>query len=308
MAINVLNQPPQVERKRRITYQRTAWLLLAPALIFLIVTTQVPFLMTLYYSTLKWNLVIPGERPFVGLRNYINLLTEPANFVVLWNTLVLTFSVIGVTLVLGMILALLLNRVFLGRSLARTLLISSFFIMPVVTAVVWKNMLLHPVFGLLSELARALGTNPVDWLAQLPMFSIVIIVSWEWTPFAMLILLTGLQSLPQEQLEAAKIDGATPWQEFRHIVLPHMRRPLEVVVLLLTVFILQIFGEIFITTSGGPGTATTTLPYFIYQKAFAAYDIGLASAAGVLAVVATNIVASFVLRMISGNIQTKEAV
>lgn len=285
-------------RRFRITPSALMW----PALLYLILTTQVPFFMTVYYSLFRWNLVNPGSRPFVGLGNYLGLITEPQNLRVLLNTVVLTGGSLALTILLGGLLALLLNRPFFGRALVRTLLISSFLIMPVVTAVVWKNMLLNPVFGFFSWLVTQFGASPVDWLAQYPMWSIITMVTWEWTPFAMLILLTGLQSLPDDQIEAARLDGASPWQEFRFIVLPHWKQALEVVILLETIAILQVFGEIYGSTSGGPGVATTNLPYFIYQKAFGEYNIGVASAAGVIAVIFTNILAIFLLRMIGRNL------
>ena len=288
-------------------FRFTPSVLMWPALVYLIITTQVPFFMTLYYSFFRWNLVIPGNRPFVGFGNYANLFSDPNALRVLGNTLVLTFGVLVVTLILGGLLALLLNRPFAGRALVRTLLISSFLVMPVVTAVVWKNMLLNPVFGFFSWLATSLGAAPIDWLSRFPMASIITMVSWEWTPFAMIILLTGLQSLPEDQIEAARLDGAGPLAEFRYIVLPHWAQAIEVVVLLETIFVLQVYGEIYASTSGGPGVATTNLPYFIYQKAFAEYNIGLASAAGVIAVIFTNIVAVFLLRMISRNLSGRTA-
>ncbi|WP_407572229.1 carbohydrate ABC transporter permease [Deinococcus altitudinis] len=278
--------------------------LILPALLYLILTTQVPFFITIYYSFLNYNLTIPGDHPFVGFSNYAGLLSDPQNFRVILNTLVLTLGTLIITLVLGGLLAMLLNRPFFGRTLVRTILISSFLVMPVVTAVVWKNMLLNPVFGFLSWLVTQLGGVPVDWLAAHPMGSIIAMVSWEWTPFAMLILLTGLQSLPDDQIEAARLDGANPWQEFRHIVLPHWTQALEVVILLETISVLQVYGEIYASTSGGPGVATTNLPYFIYQKAFGEYNIGVASAAGVIAVVLTNILAVFMLRLISRNVSS----
>ena len=179
--------------------------------------------------------------------------------------------------------------------------------MPVITALIWKNSLLNPVFGLFSVVSRAFGVAPTDFLAQYPMASIIAMVTWEWTPFAMLILLTSLQSLPTDQLEAARLDGASDLQEFWYIVLPHWSRAFEVVVLLEAIFILQIYGEIYISTSGGPGTATTNLPYFIFQKAFGEYSIGMASAAGVLAVVLANIVTAFFLRLVNRNVTIREA-
>ena len=288
---------PPARRSFRLTPTALMW----PALLYLILTTQVPFLMTVYYSFFRWNLQIPGTRPFVGFANYADLLSEPQNLRILGNTLVLTAGALVVTLVLGAALALLLNRPFAGRALVRTLLMSSFLIMPVVTAVVWKNMLLNPVFGFFAWLAQILHVSAVDWLSVHPMGTIIAMVSWEWTPFAMLILLTGLQSLPEDQIEAARLDGATPWQEFRFIVLPHWTQALEVVILLETIALLQVYGEIYASTSGGPGIATTNLPFFIYLKGLVETNVGVASAAGVLAVIFTNVLAIFLLRLISRN-------
>ncbi|UBV45022.1 sugar ABC transporter permease (plasmid) [Deinococcus taeanensis] len=286
---------PSPKRGLRLTPMALIW----PAMLYLILTTQVPFFMTVYYSFFRYNLAIPGARPFVGLDNYRNLLSDPQNLHILGNTVVLAGGTLLLTLLLGATLALLLNRDFPGRALLRTLLISSFLIMPVVTAVVWKNMLLNPVFGFFSWLVTRLGGHPVDWLAQYPMASVIGMITWEWTPFAMLILLTGLQSLPDDQLEAARLDGASPWQEFRYVVLPHWTQAIQVVVLMETIALLQVYGEIYGSTSGGPGIATTNLPYFIYQKAFAEYNIGLASAAGVITVVLTNLLAVYLLKLIS---------
>ncbi|MFB9990971.1 carbohydrate ABC transporter permease [Deinococcus oregonensis] len=286
--------PPAPKRGLKLSPAALIW----PAMLYLILTTQVPFFMTVYYSFFRYNLVEPGNRPFIGLTNYQNLLTDPQNLRILLNTVVLAGGTLLLTLVIGALLALLLNRPFPGRSLLRTLLISSFLVMPVVTAVIWKNMLLNPVFGFFSWLVTHFGGTPVDWLAQYPMASVIAMITWEWTPFAMLILLTGLQSLPDDQLEAARLDGASPWQEFQHIVLPHWTQAIQVVVLMETIALLQVYGEIYGSTSGGPGVATTNLPYFIYQRAFAEYNIGLASAAGVITVILTNLLAVYLLRML----------
>jgi sorbitol/mannitol transport system permease protein len=288
------------------TSRLPALLLLVPALGYLIVTTQAPFILTIYYSLFRYSLVDPFRRPFIGLDNYVNLFTDPLSVPVLVNTLVLVLSVIALTVAFGAALALLFNRPFFGRNVARTLLIGPFFVMPVVTALIWKNSLLNPVFGLFGVIARAFGFEAIDWLAHFPMFSIVMMVTWEWTPFAMLILLTSLQSLPIDQLEAARLDGVNPFQEFWFIVLPHWTRAFEVVVLLEAIFILQIYGEIYIATSGGPGLATTNLPFFIFLKAFGEYSIGLASAAGVIAVILANIVTALFLRLINRNVTIAE--
>jgi sorbitol/mannitol transport system permease protein len=282
--------------------------LLGPAMIFLIICTQIPFLMTIYYSFRRFNLLNPDNQGWVGLRNYVSLLQDPVFWKSLSNTLVLVGSVLVVTVLFGLAFAMLFNQRFPGRDIARTLVISPFFIMPVVSALIWKNMLMHPVYGLFAWVAKLFGLEPVDWLATFPMQSIVMMVSWQWIPFALLILLTGLASLPSDVLEAAKLDGANAWQEFRFVIMPHLSQTISVVVMLESIFLLTIFAEIFASTSGGPGLETTTLPYLIYLKAFFEWQIGAAAAGAMFAVVLANIVSAFVLRSIARNLQTPKAV
>jgi sorbitol/mannitol transport system permease protein len=273
--------------------------LLRPAIIYLIILTQAPVLLTLYYSTINWNLLRP-DRPsrFVGLQNYLDFFTARDTGRIMVNTVVFSFSVVILTLVLGMVLALLLTREFRGRNLARTLLITPFLIMPTVSAVMWKNMLFNPAFGLISSTLALLGGPRIDWINQHAMASIIVIVTWEWTPFMMLILLSGLQSLAKEHLEAAQIDGARPTVTFRYIILPHLGRYIEIGVLLETLFVLNIFGEIFTTTTGGPANYTTTLTFNIYLEAFKRWNVGRASAFAVIAVIFANIITLLFLRVI----------
>ncbi|OUC07639.1 sugar ABC transporter permease [Litorilinea aerophila] len=267
-------------------------------MLFLVIVTQIPFVLTLYYSLRGWNLLRPDSDVFVGLRNFSRILSNREFYTVLANTVVLTLSVVVITLVLGMILALLLNRPFPGRGLVRTLLISPFLIMPVVTAVLWKNILLDPVFGLSAYVVSLLGLPAIDLIAQYPMQTIILIVSWQWTPFVMLILLAGLQSMPESILEAASLDGAGGLTMFRYMILPHLQRFIEIALLLETIFILNVFGVIFVTTSGGPGIATTNLPYQIFLEAFSRWNVGRASAYGVFAVILANILVLIFLRVI----------
>lgn len=287
---------------KKASRPNTLWLL-GPALAVLIVWTQIPFVLTIYDSFRRFNLLNPERQGFVGFGNFISLLTDHIFWTSIWNTLELVGLVLFFTVLIGLVLAVLFYQDFPGRALARTLVISPFFIMPVVSALIWKNMLMHPVYGLFAWMAQTLGQKPIDWLAQFPMQAIVIMVTWQWIPFAMLLILTGLQSLSREQLEAAKIDGANAWQEFRFIVVPHLAQTLSVVVMLETIFLLTVFAEIYASTSGGPGLETTTLPYLIYVKAFGEYRIGVAAAGAVFAVILANIVAAFVLRMIGRNLQ-----
>ena len=293
-----------LRRRKPFLAPPTFWLL-SPAVVFLVLWTQVPLVLTLYYSFQRFVLVNPDLRGFAGFGNHLSLVTDPAFWVSLERTLVLVLSSLGVTLVFGLALGLLFFQRFPGRAWMRTLAISPFFVMPVVSALIWKNMLMHPVYGLLSWLFRALGLPPVDWLAQYPMLSIVAMVVWQWIPFATLLVLTGLQSLPWDVLEAARIDGANPAQEFRYIVLPHLARTLSVVAMLESIFFLSLFAEIYTATSGGPGLATTTLPYLIFLKAFAEYRIGVAAAGAIFAVILANLVALFLLRFIGRNLRAE---
>ncbi len=270
-----------------------------PGIVFLALVTQIPFVLTIYYSLRGWNLLRPDSNAFVGLRNFSYILRSADFYTVLGNTLYLTLSVVVITLVAGMGLALLLNRSFFGRNIVRTLLISPFLIMPVVAAVVWKNMMMDPVVGLWAYVAHLLGMPAIDLLAQYPMQSIIAIVSWQWTPFVMLILLAGLQSMPESILEAASIDGASGFTMFRYMILPHLQRFIEIALLLEMIFILNVFGIIFVTTSGGPGLVTTNLPYQIFLEAFSRWNIGRASAYGVFAVILANILVLMFLRVIS---------
>ena len=188
------------------------------------------------------------------------------------------------------------------KNLLLLLIIAPFFVMPTVSALVWKNMLMHPVNGLFAWIARSFGLQPVDWFAQLPLFSITLIVAWQWLPFATLILLTALQSLDEEQQEAAEMDGASPVARFWYIVLPHLARAITVVILIQTIFLLAVYAEILVTTNGGPGYATTNLAFLIYRTALLSYDVGGASAGGVIAVILANIVAIFLIRAVAKNL------
>ncbi|WP_440855195.1 carbohydrate ABC transporter permease [Salinisphaera sp. RV14] len=300
---SVTTQTPAADAAKREKAKRApAKWLLAPAVIFLLVWMIVPLGMTLYYSFRNYNLMMPTMTGWAGITNYSILLTDPTFWSALRVTLLIVVCSLIVTVGLGLAFALLFHRNFFGRGVARTLAVAPFFVMPVVTGLIWKNMLFHPTFGLLAWLFRQFGATPIDWLAHLPLTSIIIMISWEWTPFAMLVLLTGLQSLPEDQLEAVRLDGANKWHEFRHIVIPHLGQVLYVVVMLESIFFLTSFAEIYTTTSGGPGTATTNLPYYIFQGTFAQYDIGMSSAAAIGAVILANIFAIFLIRFVAGNL------
>ncbi len=282
----------------------------APGLLFLVLVTQVPFVLAIWFSFTNWNLLRPGSSDFMGFdrmwRNYSRILTNPDFIAVLVNTLVLTVAVVVITFILGLGFALLLNRPFPGRALARTLLISPFLIMPVAAAVLWKNIMLDPSFGFFSYYLRFFGVRNFYALESFPMASVIAIISWQWTPFIMLILLAGLQSLPESNVEAARIDGASGLSMFRHIIFPHLTRFIEIALLLDTIFILSEFGTIFVTTAGGPGIQTTNLPYQIFLEAFSRQNVGRASAYGIFAVILANVVIVLFLRVLRRNATSGE--
>jgi sorbitol/mannitol transport system permease protein len=278
---------------------------LLPALIFAIIVTQLPFLGTLGISTLHWNILRPGELSFAGLGNYGTVFTDARLRAAVVNTVVLTTSVVVLSVLIGLVLAVLLDRKFPGRGVARTLLIAPFLVMPVAAALIWKHAIYNPTYGLLNGTLNWIagwfgGQGPtIDWVSTFPMAALVVALVWQWTPFMMLILLAGLQSQPGDVLEAATVDGASGMQIFRYMTLPHLRRYLELSVLLGSVYIVQTFDHVFTITQGGPGSATTNLPYEIYLTTFRKYEYGEAAAAGVVVVIGTIIIATFSLRLIS---------
>jgi sorbitol/mannitol transport system permease protein len=276
--------------------------MMAPSVILLLVWMIVPLAMTLWFSFLNYNLLNPANVSFAGLFNYQYFYTDPAFFQSIWNTLLIVVGVLLITVIGGIALALLLDQPIFGQGIVRILVISPFFVMPPVAALVWKNMIMHPGYGVFADISRFFGLQPVDWFAQYPLLSIIIIVAWQWLPFATLILLTALQSLDGEQKEAAEMDGANFVNRFIYLTLPHMARAITVVILIQTIFLLGVYAEILVTTNGGPGYATTNLPFLIYRTALLGYDVGGASAGGVIAVILANIVAFFLMRAVGKNL------
>jgi sorbitol/mannitol transport system permease protein len=270
---------------------------LLPALIFVIILTQLPFLATLVVSFMNWNAYYPDERGFAGFDNFRRVFTDTNTRQAVVVTILLTVSVVVISLLLGLGIALLLDRKFRGRGIVRTLMITPFLIVPVAAALLWKHALYNPEYGLFNGLLKAVfGENAPqpDWITNNPLWSIIAALVWQWTPFMMLILLAGLQSRPLDVVEAARIDGASSIQIFTSMTLPHLRQYIELSALLGAIYVVQNFDHVFTITSGGLGTAN--LPYFIYQTFYTAQDYGRASAAGVVVVIGTIIIATLALR------------
>jgi polyol transport system permease protein len=276
--------------------------LMAPAVVTLFLWMIVPLVMTIYFSLVRYNLMQPGEKTFLGLSNFEYFVTDPDFGPSVLNTLSLLGSVIAITVVLGIALALLVNEPFPGRGIVRVLLISPFFVMPTANALLWKHMMMNPIYGVLAQVWIFFGASPVDWLTNHPLLSVILMVAWQWLPFACLIFITSLQSLDRDQMEAAGMDGANALQKFWFLTLPHLGRPIAVVVMIEMIFLLSVFAEIFTTTGGGPGNESTNLAFLIFKQALMNFDVGVASAGALFAVLLANIAAVFLIRMIGKNL------
>ena len=280
--------------------QRLGKWALAPSLIALVSWAFVPLAIAIYFAFLRYNLQNDNTGWF-GLSNFHYFLSDPFFIKDLINTLVLVFSTLVITITGGVALAILLDQPFWGRGLVRVLMISPFFIMPTVSSLVWKNLIMHPVFGLFASIQKFFGAaQPLDWFAEVPLLSVIIIVSWQWLPYAALILLTALQSLDEEQKDASEIDGAGPLAYFRFIVLPHLSRPITVVILIETIFLMNIFAEIKVTSVGG---FAGNLTYLVFSQLNDANDVGEAAAGGLIAVILANLVSIFLVRIVGKNLE-----
>jgi sorbitol/mannitol transport system permease protein len=294
---------PQLLKKiaRQGAWKRRGPLL--PALVFMIIVTQLPFVFTLIFSFFNWNSYRPDDRHFNGIDNYKTVFTDPILRDAVIQTILMTVVVVLISLVLGFAIALLLDRHFFGRGIVRTLMIAPFLVVPVAAALLFKHGIYNPSYGLFNgiltwiwDIFGATAPQP-DIIGSHPSIAVEAALIWQWTPFMMLILLAGLQSRDPEIVEAARVDGAGAFAIFRSITLPHMRQYLELGALLGAIYIVQNFDSVFTITSGGLGTAN--LPYEIYQTFYQGHEYGIASAQGVVVVVGSLIIATFALRTVS---------
>lgn len=300
MSTGVLTKPQEKSKnlQRAGAWARRAPLL--PALLLIVVVTQVPFLFTIYYSLQDWNLLTSPKPRFVGLSNYGKIFGD-ANFrQAAVNTVEMTAGAVLLSFVVGLVLALLVNRNFRGRSIARTMLIVPFLVLPAASALLWKTSMLNANFGLVNFILSPFGVGHVDWVTRYPMASVIVTLAWQWSPFMMLILLAGLQGEDPTIVEAAKVDGAGSLQLFTNITVPHLRQYAELGIFLGAIYIVQSFDVVYLMTQGGPGGATTNLPYFLYLRAFRGFQIGEAAALSVVVLLATLLIATFALRVVSG--------
>jgi sorbitol/mannitol transport system permease protein len=297
-----LGTAPKHDELRRPWQRR---LPLLPALVFTVLLTQIPFLMSIWYSLTDWTIVPPTSRRYIGLDNYGDLPDDQFFRDAAWVTVVMTVSAVLASLVLGTLLAVLLDRKFFGRGVARTLLITPFLIMPVVAGLIWKNQMFSGLYGVVNWVTARVGMDSIEFVSRYPLGSIVVVLVWQWTPFMMLIMLAGLQSQPAEVLEAAKVDGASAFGTFRQLTLPHLRPYMELGTLLGTIYLIQVFDHVAVMTGGGPDS--TNIPYFVYQRSIGGgWEFGKASAYSIVVVVASIVVATIALRVLSRLLRGEE--
>lgn len=311
VAEQVTRHPSQARFPHSRSAARQRWarrLPLLPALIYMIVITQIPFVVTLYYSFQSWNLLSDAKSKFTGFSNYASVFTDSAYRSSLLVSVEMTATAVIISMVLAVALAVLLNQKVLGRGVARTLLITPFLIMPVASALLWKTTMLDPTYGLVNWLLSPFGISHEAWLSVHPLGSIIVVLVWRWTPFMTLIVLAGLQGQPLDVLEAARVDGAGTAAIFRRMTFPQLRPYIELGVLLGSIYIVNTFDEVYSMTQGGPGSATTNMPYYLYEQAFQAYDVGGAAALGVITVILTMVIATFALRLIASVFRFEEAI
>jgi polyol transport system permease protein len=279
---------------------------LLPALLFVVVLTQVPFVLSIWYSLTDWTVVPPGPRQWVGLDNYSNLFSDSFFGQAAWVSVKLTVVPVLGSLVLGSAFALLIDRKFFGQGVVRTLLITPFLLMPVVVGLIWKNQMFSSLYGVINWVIDKLGGTPVEFVDRYPTWAIALTLIWQWTPFMMLIILAGLQSQPEDVLEAAKVDGATPFGIFRQLTLSHLRPYMELGILLGTIYLLQVYDQVAVMTGGGPGS--TNIPYFVFQRSIGGgWEFGRASSYSIVVVIASIIIATIALRVLSDLLKGEEA-
>lgn len=277
-----------------------ARIMMAPAVVLLLGWMLIPLVMTLWFSFRSYLPLRGGDQGFVGFDNYVRFVTSTSFWPSIATTLIIVGGALAICIIFGVLLAILLDQQMWGQGVVRILIIAPFFVMPTVSALVWKNIFMDPVNGLFAHLWRFFGADPIIWLSDVPVGSIVLIVSWQWLPFATLILLTAIQSLDTEQLEASEMDGAPMLKRFWYIILPHLGRAITIVILIQTIFLLSVFAEIFVTTGGAFGTRTLT--YLIFQRVLESQNVGLGSAGGVYAIILANIIAIFLMRIVGKNL------
>lgn len=272
-----------------------------PAVFVLVATAVFPLLYALAASLSQTSLIEQGMK-FAGLTQYIRAFEDARFWQSLFTTLQIAIPSLILELSLGISIATLLNQKLSIFRITRPLIFLPMMITPVVVGLIWAVMY-NPDFGIINYFLSLIGIKPILWLAH-PVYSkIAIIITnvWEWTPFGVLVFLASLQGMPEEPFRAARVDGATNWQIFRRLTLPLMKPVILVVVLIRTIWLLQLFDIVMVITAGGPGSSTETLSMYIYKQGFHFFDLGYASALSLIYLIFISIVCTFIIRWLRVN-------
>ena len=287
-----------------MTYSRSFFgkLILTPTIAVLLLWIVIPLSLTIYYSFQNYNMLDGSPTGYTGWMNYEFFIFDEAFYDAILNTFLIVLSLLLITVFFGFLFASLLNSDIFLSNFVKLLYISPFLIIPSVSALLWKNLMMDPINGFGTFLLNILNFEGIDFLNEYPLGSIITMLSWTWVPFSTLLILTSLKSIDKTMIESAKIDGANHFQISLFIILPNILRSINIIILIETIFFLAVFAEISIATNGGPGTETTNLPFLIFQKGLQNFDVGESSAGGLIAVVLANFVAIFLIKNMSKNI------
>jgi multiple sugar transport system permease protein len=289
--------PPAARRLRWLGDRGLAGLFVSPALALLLFLSVFPLLWALYLSFTNYSATRDAPAEWVGFGNYLDILTSSGVHERALTTLIYVVGAVGLQMVLGFTIAYLISRRTRGRGLMTTLFLVPMMLSPVVVGLFWKFML-DAQFGVVNSFLGTLGLGQVEWLTsqRLALLSVIIVDTWQWTPFIMLIALAGLTAVPRYLYEAASIDRASEWFRFRHITLPLVWPLLLIAVLFRAIEAFRLFDLVYILTQGGPGVSTETLSFHVYKVAFLGFDTGVASAYGILMVIIVILLAQLYLR------------
>lgn len=270
-------------------WQRFGYLMVAPSMLFLILVATIPLLSLLVMSTLRIDLTYPLDNGWVGLENYLDIFRDGRFWHSMGLTAVYTFSTVLLQVVIGMALAMAFFKGLRGQGLLRVSVLLPMILAPVVVGLAWRTLILTPEYGILDYVFIALGFGSKPWLVSpgWALVSVIIIHTWQWTPFAFLVFLASLNALPQEPLEAALLDTRSNWQRFRYVILPMVWPAVIVVLIFRTMIALRAFAAIFSATGGGPGTSTEILNLYVYRVSFNSLELGYGAALGTVLLLIT---------------------
>jgi multiple sugar transport system permease protein len=269
--------------------ERFAWLMAGPSVLVLLAATTIPLVGLVVMSAWRLDLTTPYRNRFVGLDNYLRMLTDARFLEAVWITTLYTVTTVILQVTLGLALALAFFRLVRGMGLLRVVVLLPMILAPIVVGLSWKTLMLSQLYGLVDYAAVLVGFGSTPWLtdARWALVSVIVIHTWQWTPFAFLVFLASLYALPPEPFEAAMIDRANAWQTFRYLTLPMLRPAIFIVVVLRTMIALRAFEGIYATTGGGPGTATEILNLYAYRVSFNFLSLGYGAALGTVLLAAT---------------------